>query len=253
MSWKDEKANLGKKVVLDLSKSGMIKTWFRDRPEGWTLVSGIWSPFYIQLRPLSSHPKLLAYIGYALGRLIKEECENVNKILGVAMAGIPIATAISLSEDIPACFTRKLEGVRSIEDFDNFIKSYGEHSIIEGELANGDVIGIVDDLVTRFGSKLIAIKQLELELKLRKLNEVQYSNVIVLLDREQGAREAAEQNRISLHSLIPFTTKGIEWLRDALSDDEYKTIKNYLENYQKYQDPDVQRELFEMATKRPKP
>jgi len=247
MSWTEEKAILGKQITLDLYKYKMIRTWKRDRPEGWFLVSGLWSPFYIQLRPLSSHPNLLETVGRSLGRLIREECGNVNKILGVAMSGIPIATAISLSEYIPACFTRKLEGVKSLEDFDKFIKSYGEHSIIEGELANGDVVAIVDDLVTRFDSKLIAIHQLERELKLRKLKEVESSTVIVLLDREQGAKDVAMANGIKLHSLIPFTTKGLDWLKDVLTDEEYEIIKDYLANYSKYQNLNMQRDLYEMA------
>jgi uridine monophosphate synthetase len=249
MSWTEEKEILGKQIVLDLYKHKMIKTWKRDRPEGWFLVSGLWSPFYIQLRPLSSYPDLLLKVGRSLGRLIREECGDVNKILGVAMSGIPIATAISLSEFIPACFTRKLERVKSMEDFDKFIKSYGEHSIIEGDLANGDVVGIVDDLVTRFDSKLIAVRQLELELKLRKLEAVEYSNVIVLLDREQGAREIADLNGIKLHSLIPFTTRGLDWLKGVLTDDEYTIIKDYLSNHNKYQDSDMQRNLYDMASK----
>lgn len=249
MYWKEEKEQLGKKIVLDLYKNSMIKTWYRDRPQGWKLVSGIWSPFYIQLRPLSSHPQLLSDVGFALGRLIKEECGDINKILGVAMAGIPIVIAISLSQNIPACFTRKLEGVKSIKDFDNLIKSYGEHSLIEGELNSGDVVGIVDDLVTKFDSKLITIRQLELELKSRKLEKIKYEDVIVLLDREQGAEEAAEENGIKLHSLIPFTTEGINWLKDVLTVHEYKIIKDYLENYQEYQNTDVQKDLYDMASK----
>ena len=250
MSWETEKENLGKEIIQDLYRYGMIKTWYRDRPEGWTLVSGIWSPFYIQLRPLSSYPELLANVGHAMGRLIKQECKNINRILGVAMAGIPIAIAISLSENIPACFTRKSDGVKSQEDFENFIKSYGEHSIIEGELTDGDSIGIVDDLVTKFDSKLIAIRQIEQELKLRKLVDIKHSDVIVLLDQEQGASETAKKNGIKLHSLISFTTNGLDWLKNVLEDDEYEIINDYLFNYQKYQNKKIQQDLYNLAVEK---
>ena len=51
MGWSEEKDQHGKEIIGMLYDQGMIRTWYRDKPEGWTLVSGIWSPFYIQLRP----------------------------------------------------------------------------------------------------------------------------------------------------------------------------------------------------------
>ena len=76
-----------KEIFIELYKRGLIKT-IRHKPEGWKLVSGIWSPFYIQLRLLPSHPDLLNEIGILLGEKIKS---FGNKLLGIAMAGIPIS------------------------------------------------------------------------------------------------------------------------------------------------------------------
>ena len=247
MSWREEKENVGKELIRALYKRGMIKTWFRDNPQGWTLVSGLWSPLYIQLRPLSSYPELLKKVGDALGRLIKAECSAVNRIIGVATAGIPIATAISLAANIPSCFTRKLEGVRSLDDFNKFVKGYGEHSMIEGVLEDGDTVGIVDDLVTKFDSKVLAIKQLEFERKVRGLKDVKCSDVIVVLDREQGANAIARDCGMELHSLIPFMSEGMMWLKDVLADQEYEVIVDYLRDTEKYQDSHVQAELSEIA------
>lgn len=247
MSWQEEKENVGKEIIHALYKNGMIKTWFRDNPHGWTLVSGIWSPLYIQLRPLSSYPELLRKVGSALGSLIREECEDVNRIIGVATAGIPIATAVSLGANIPSCFTRKLEGVRSLEDFNNFVKRYGEHSMIEGILENGDTVGIVDDLVTKFDSKVVALKQLEFELKIRGLRNVKCSDVIVVLDREQGAKEIAKEQGIDLHCVIPFMSKGVTWLKNVFAEQEYEVIVDYLRDHEKYQDPRIQEDLRTIA------
>lgn len=247
MSWQEEKENVGKELVRALYEQGMIKTWFRDNPQGWTLVSGLWSPLYIQLRSLSSYPELLKKVGDALCRLIKAECSAVNRIIGVATAGIPIATAISLAANIPSCFTRKLEGVRSLDDFNMFVREYGEHSMIEGVLEDGDAVGIVDDLVTKFDSKVLVLKQLEFERKVRGLKDVKCSDVVVVLDREQGATEIARDYGIELHSLIPFRSKGVPWLKDVLADQEYEVIVDYLCDTKKYQDPRVQAELSEIT------
>lgn len=239
LSWKKEKEKLGKLIISSLYQEGMIKTWYRDKSEGWVLVSRIWSPFYIQLRPLSSFPKLLQTVGRAMGQLVRYEISKANKLVGVAMAGIPIATAIALDTGIPAVFTRKLLGVRTVDDFRRFVEEYGEHSMVEGDLSPGDTLIVVDDLVTRFDSKLIAIKQVEHEAKLRDIAGVKCGAVVVLLDREQGAQEKAQELNIGLHSLIKFRSEGLYWLRDKMEKYEYQVIEGYLENPDEYQNPEL--------------
>lgn len=230
MSWKLEKEKLGKEIICSLYERGMIKTWYRDKPEGWVLISGIWSPFYIQLRPLSSYPKLLKKIGYAMGKMIKEEAKGVSKVVGVAMAGLPIATAIALCHGIPSAFARKLEGIKTLQGFRASIGKYGEHTLVEGDFKNGDKIIVVDDLVTKFDSKLIVIEQVKYEVESRGLSNVICRDVGVLIDREQGACQRAKEYGISLYSLIPFETKGLPWLKEKMSSQEYQVIMEYLED-----------------------
>jgi len=248
MTWKDEKEELGKEITCLLYEKGLIKTWYRDNPGGWTLVSGLWSPFYIQLRPLASYPELLEKVGYALGRIIKEECKDVNKVVGVAMTGIPIASAIAILVGIPSLWTRKI-GVRSSDEFEKYILSYGEHTLVEGEFETGDRIAVIDDLATKFDSKLVAIQQIKHEAKKRDL-KVECEDVVVLLDREQGAAEVAAQHGTSLYSLIPFKSKGIEWLKSKVSKIEYEVISGYLLDETKYQNAEVQQELYEICFKK---
>jgi len=245
MAWKDEKEELGKEITRLLYEKGLIKTWYRDNPRGWTLVSGLWSPFYIQLRPLASYPELLEKVGYALGRIIKEECKEVNKVVGVAMTGIPIASAIAILKGIPSLWTRKID-VRSSDEFEKYILSYGEHTLVEGEFETGDRIVVIDDLATKFDSKLVAIEQIRYEAEKRG-SKVECKEVVVLLDREQGAAEVAFQHGISFYSLIPFKSKGLEWLKNSLSEIEYEVISGYLRDEKKYQDAEVQKELYDVC------
>ena len=89
MVWFEEKQQLGKEITKSLYENRMILTWYRDRPEGWKLLSGIWSPYYVNLRPMSSFPRLLKTVGSTMGRMIKEEAPEVNNIVGIASTGIP--------------------------------------------------------------------------------------------------------------------------------------------------------------------
>ncbi|MHA1821197.1 MAG: orotate phosphoribosyltransferase [Promethearchaeota archaeon] len=241
--WASEKEILGKEIVLDLYKYGMIRTWYRHKKEGWTLHSGLWSPVYINLRNLPSYPGLFRKVGSALASLIKNECGNVSYLVGIATAGVPIASAVAISGSIPMGYTRKVEGVKDIGSFRSKIAEYGQHTLVEGDFKDGETIALVDDLVTRLTSKLIAVEQVRYELENRKINAT-CNDIIVLLDREQGAKKMAAENGLNLYALIPFRTKGLSWLKKALSGVEYRVIKDYLENPEKYQDKDSRESLL---------
>ncbi len=230
--------NLGKlkqDIMSDIYQNRMLLTASRDKKEGWTLVSGLWSPFYIQLRLLSSFPETLKKVGRAMTMLLNEKAPNVNKVVGVAFAGIPIATAISLDSGLPACHTRKMLGVRTEEDLHRAIREYGQHSLVEGVVEDGDVLCIVDDLVTGMESKLIARAQIQAEIVRREVQNVICDDVAVVLDRKQGAKMKAVKAGIRLHSLIDFVDEGLPLLQNSMDSEEYKLIANYLADPSGYQ------------------
>ncbi len=247
MPWKDEKEHLAKEIVSLLYQHRMIRTFYRDRPEGWTLVSGLYSPLYVQLRPLVSYPAVFEKVCRAMGRMIREEAPELTKIVGIAMAGVPFAAGLALVAGISAGFTRKMEKVKSVEAFRKVVEEYGEHALVEGELSDRETIGLVDDLVTRFDSKLVAIEQVKYEVQRRGLKEVECAKVIVLLDREQGGQAAAEKHGIQLLSLVPFKTVGLPLLEGAMEKVEWETLRRYLDDPEKFQDKTVQAELAKLA------
>ena len=220
--------DLKKNIMRDVYEKRMLLTSVRDRPEGWTLHSGLWSPFYIQLRVLSSFPETLKLVGNALSILIKEEAPSVNRLVGIAFAGIPIATAVSLESGIPACHTRKILGVRTEEELYETIGKYGQHSLMEGEVQDGDVLCLVDDLVTGMESKLVGRAQVLAELKKRDISDVSVDDIAVIIDRQQGARERAKDMNIRLHSLIDLVDEGLPLIQDSMSEEEYQIVSDYL-------------------------
>ena len=110
-------------ILIGLYRAGLIETLFHCRDmqraqQGWTLKSGIWSPLYINLRPIGAHPELLAEIGAALAEMIHGCCPRADLLLGVHMAGIPLATAAALADrraggGLSFAYTRPFPGGRS--------------------------------------------------------------------------------------------------------------------------------------------
>jgi len=247
MKWSKEKEILGKLLLEQLYDCGAIKTWYRDKPEGWFLRSKLWSPVYISMRAISSKSNgslLLDLIGRALSKLIINEIPKFDKVLGLATTGIQIVTAITMVSNIPSLYTRKLEA-NNFENFDSIIKKYGEHSLIEGEFENNDIIVIVDDLVTKLDSALIGKEQLFYEAKKRK-KKISCNEIVVIIDREQGANIKAEKEKLNLHSLIKFKS-NLSWLKNKFEDIEYQIIKEYFEDPTKFQDPKKIKEVISLV------
>ena len=147
----------------------------------FTLKSGLTSPIYIDLRQIITYPKLLEQIGQAYLPILKEL--KFDRIAGLPYAAIPIATAISLAGDYPMIYPRKEA------------KSYGTKAEIEGEYHAGETAVIIDDLATTGGSKFEAIE------KLTGAGLV-VKDVVVLVDRQFGAKESLAQAGYSMHAVL---------------------------------------------------
>lgn len=250
MSWSTEKELLGQEILKLLYEHRMIRTFYRDRPEGWTLVSGLYSPLYIQLRPLASYPSVFETVCRALGKMVREEAPEITRVIGIAMAGVPLAAGMAITAGIPAGFTRKIENVKSAAAFREAIARYGEHNMLEGELRSSDRIALVDDLVTRFDSKLVALEQVRYELGKRGIADAECRKIVVVLDREQGGQQAAQTADVELLSLIPFKSAGLPLLEHVMNPTEWSTLMRYLHDPDAFQDPSVQKELARVAAAR---
>jgi uridine monophosphate synthetase len=156
----------------------------------FTLKSGLKSPIYIDLRYIISFPKLLEQIGTAYLPLLKDL--KFDRLAGLPYAAIPIATAVSLQGNYPMIYPRKE------------VKTYGTKAEIEGEYHAGETAVVIDDLATTGGSKFEAIEKLTgvgLNVK----------DVVVLVDRQSGAKESLEQAGYTMHAVLTITQMLDHW------------------------------------------
>lgn len=147
----------------------------------FTLHSGRTSPIYVDLRLLASHPELLRQVAAAYNLLLNPL--KFDLLSAAPLAGLPIGTAISLDMNIPLIYPRLTP------------KTHGTGKKIEGRWEKGQIVVVIDDLITSGDSLLGTIAVLEEEgLIVREAG--------VLIDREQGGKQTIESEGYRLHSVM---------------------------------------------------
>jgi orotate phosphoribosyltransferase len=135
---KEDIARLTAQMLLE------IKAVHFNADTPFTLASGLPSPTYIDCRKLISYPRIRSALMDFLTLTVQRDAgfEAFDNIAGGETAGIPFAALVAERLALPMTYVRKKP------------KGYGRNARIEGVMAEGDRVLLVEDLTTDGGSKI---------------------------------------------------------------------------------------------------
>ena len=165
----------------------------------FTLASGKQSDLYIDCRTTTLDAMGANMVGALGWAKVKGEIltrfPQASSIGGMTMGADPISLAVGMN-------SAQEMGVGALRVFTvrKEAKGHGRGKRIEGNFQSGDEVIVVDDVITTGGSTLQAIEAIEQE-------GGKVVAALVLVDREEGGREAIEARGIPVFTL--FTRKQL--------------------------------------------
>ena len=147
------------------------------------LRSGATSAVYFDKYRFEAEPGLLSDIAEQFEPLIPDGTE---RLIGLEMGGIPLATALSLKSGHMLGFCRKKA------------KEYGTCLQVEGGVESGEKVTIIEDVITSGGAALDAI---------RVLRDIgcEILAVLCVVDREAGATDKFGEERVDFRPLYKWS------------------------------------------------
>jgi len=160
-------------TIRKIAETCMLKGKFKLR-------SGLESDTYFDKFLFESRPELLSAIVEGMVELLPD---GVQKIAGLELGGVPLATGLSLKTGLPLLLVRKRA------------KEHGTMKLIEGFMDKGDRIAVIEDVITTGGQVVESCKNIGAA-------GGRVMSVICVVDREQGGAENLAKAGFTLKPLI---------------------------------------------------
>jgi len=125
-----------------------IQAVFLRPQDPFTWASGIKSPIYCDNRLTLSHPEVRTLIDEAIAAKVQELYPQAERLFGTSTAGIAHAAIAADRLGLPMGYVR------------GSAKDHGRQNQIEGRVAAGDKVVVIEDLISTGGSVLDCVEPL---------------------------------------------------------------------------------------------
>jgi orotate phosphoribosyltransferase len=153
----------------------------------FVLSSGARSDYYLDKYRFETRPDVLRRIARGLAGLLPA---GTDRIAGPELGAVALAAAVALETGLPFVIVRKAA------------KAYSTERLIEGELAVGDRVVLIEDVVTS-GAQAIAAAE-----RLVEAGAV-VDRILAVVDREEGGAAAMAGAGFELVPLFTRSQLGI--------------------------------------------
>ncbi len=146
------------------------------------LRSGKRSTWYLDKYRFETRPDLLRALGERLAETASEAEPDAVRLAGPALGAVALAASASMASELPFIIVR------------NETKEYGTANRIEGPFDEGDVVCLLEDVVTSGGALAESVSALrDAGLVVR--------NAVCVVDREEGGADALARMGVRLRCL----------------------------------------------------
>ena len=149
----------------------------------FVLHSGKRSSYYLDKFRFATRPDLLGPLGEAIAAAVAECEPDAVSIAAPELGAVSLAAAASLAGGLPFVIVRKEA------------KGYGTGNRIEGAFEEGELVCLVEDIVTSGGAAISAA------LALREAG-LRVSHAVCVVDREEGGADALARLAVRLRPLF---------------------------------------------------
>jgi orotate phosphoribosyltransferase len=147
------------------------------------LRSGRRSSYYLDKYRFETRPELLRPLGERLAAAVAEFEPDTARLAGPALGAVALAASASLASGLPFVIVR------------GEAKSYGTGNRIEGPFEEGELLCLIEDVVTSGGALAESVEAL------RRAGLV-VRNAVCVVDREEGGADALARIGVRLRPLF---------------------------------------------------